>query len=122
MTILWKLLKQALPVDSLKSTKDMQLASKCRCCNIFAFETVVHPCLHSEVAREVWRCFGKIFRLPSNFQSISQAIKIWFPKIGALSHYAYCRAGIVVTVYGKYGLLGMKLLMKGGKWVRDVFD
>lgn len=115
MTILWKLLRQALPVDSRKSTKDMQLASKCRCCNIFAFETVVHPCLHSEVAREVWRCFGKIFRLPSNFQSISQAIKIWFPKIGALSHYAYCRVDIMAYCFWEIWIARYEATYEGRK-------
>lgn len=94
VTFLWKLIRHALPVDSRISTKGVYMASKCRCCKTFSQETISHLFLHSEVAREVWRCFGEIFRQPLQFYSIGQVLRIWMPKLGPLPQFDFIKAGI----------------------------
>lgn len=93
-TFLWKLIRHALPVDIRIATKGIHLASKCRCCKVLEIETIPHIFLHSEIAREVWRCFEEIFRLPTHFSSIGQLLNIWCPKVGKLSQYEACRVAV----------------------------
>lgn len=94
VTFFWKLLRQALPVDTRIISKGIQIVSKCRCCKIAAIESITHLFLQWETAAEVWRCFGNMFRLPSTFSSVEHALNIWLPKVGALSQFDLCRAGI----------------------------
>lgn len=93
-TFLWKLMQLALPLDSRIMERGIQIASQCRCCKTKSSENFVHLFVHSEIAREVWRCFGEIFRLPTTFLSIGQLIATWIPKVGNLSQFDICRAGI----------------------------
>lgn len=58
-TFIWKLMRQALPVDNRIICKGIQMASKCRCCKEPAVESIRHLFLQSEIAGEVWRCFGE---------------------------------------------------------------
>lgn len=51
------------------------MVSRCRCCRDFQEESLAHLFIHLETARDVWRCFGQIFRLPYVFTSIHQAVK-----------------------------------------------
>lgn len=67
VTFLWKLFKHAIPVDCHVRTRGILMVSRCRCCRAFQEESLVHLFINSEVAREVWRCFGQIFRLPYVF-------------------------------------------------------
>lgn len=78
-------MRQALPMDSRIWMKGIQIVSKCHCCTASDEETIAYLFMHSQIAREVWRCFGVVFGLPSNFASNGQLIKIWFPKVGVLS-------------------------------------
>lgn len=50
-TFLWKLIRQALPVDSRIIAKG--IASKCRCCNSPDVESTIHLFLLSDIASEV---------------------------------------------------------------------
>lgn len=93
-TFMWKLMRHALQIDSRIIGKGIQIASKCHCCKNNSLETLSHLFLQSEIAREVWRCFGEIFWLPSNFISIGQALATWVPKLRALSQFDICRVGV----------------------------
>lgn len=95
-TFLWKLIRHALPVDIRIRMKGIQLVSKSRCCTTPDEESISHLFLHSRIAREVWRCFGVIFRLPLSFASIGKLIKLWMPKVRGLSQFELCKAGVAM--------------------------
>lgn len=92
-SFLWKLMRHAISIDSRIMEKGIHIASKCRCCKSNSSETLVHLFLQSKIAREMWRCFGEIFRFPFHFTSMGQATATWIPKVGALSQFDICHAG-----------------------------
>lgn len=93
-SFIWKLMRHTIPLDGRIMERGIQLASQCRCCKQKSSEDLCHLFLHSEIAREVWRCFGEIFRLQSRFSSMGQLVATSLPKVGALSQFDLCQAGI----------------------------
>uniref|UniRef100_A0A7N0V1C9 RNase H type-1 domain-containing protein n=1 Tax=Kalanchoe fedtschenkoi TaxID=63787 RepID=A0A7N0V1C9_KALFE len=51
---LWRLLNNAIPVDTRIQGQGIPLCSKCRCCNLPVCETVDHLFITSDIARSVW--------------------------------------------------------------------
>lgn len=76
-SFLWKLLRHTIPIDCRVCTRGVHLVSRCRCCSAPNEESLVHLFIQFEIAAEVWKCFGLIFRLPFKFQSILHAMKTW---------------------------------------------
>lgn len=66
VTFLWKICRHAIPIDTRIQIRGVVMASRCRCCNNAQVESLRPLFLHSQVAREVWDNFGKIFRLPTD--------------------------------------------------------
>lgn len=94
---LWRLLRHGLPVDCHIRPRGITLSSRCRCCRTHEEETLDHLFVESQVAREVWKCFGAIFRLPNWFISILQALSTWIPEVNLATQYGICRN--VVAAY-----------------------
>lgn len=90
-SFLWKLLRHAIPVDCRVRSPGIQIASRCRRCLNPQEETLLHLFVKSEVAYEVWRCFGLIYKLPYSFNSILQAIKTWMNVPTAASQFDIAR-------------------------------
>lgn len=96
---LWRMLRHTLPVDSRIQTRGILLASRCRCCNNPQQETIRHLFTQSEVAMAVWKYFGEIFDIPSQFNSILQALTIWMATTSKDTQYGICRATVVAYIF-----------------------
>lgn len=92
---MWKLIRHAVPVDCRVRTRWVIMVSRCRCCTSPQEETLTHLFMHSEMAREVWRCFRQIFRMPYVFSSILQVVKTWISIASSLSQYDISRMAVV---------------------------
>lgn len=90
-TFLWKLLRHALPVDTRIQSRGIYLASRYRCCSEQSEESLAHLFIHSEVVRQVWSYFANIFKLPSGYSSILQALNILMAGTPGTSQYGIAR-------------------------------
>lgn len=65
----WRLLKQAVPVDSQVQSCGVQLASSCVCCRgAHSVEDLDHLFIHGEIAKVFWSAFSPL--LPSSWSDI----------------------------------------------------
>lgn len=55
---LWKLIRHALPVHCRILSQGVFMVSRCSCWKTYQEESLTHLFLNSELAKEVWRCFG----------------------------------------------------------------
>lgn len=97
-SLLWKLMRHAVSVDNRVQTRGIPFVSRCRCCAECDIETITHLFIKSETAKAIWTCFGSIFRLPHNFQSLAHALYTWMPEKGNLSQFEFCRANVFAIV------------------------
>lgn len=93
-TFMWKLMRQALSVDNRIICKSIQMASKCRCCKEPDVESIRHLCLQSEKQVKYGDALGEKFRLPTRYLALGQVLRVWLPKMGAVSQFDICHAWI----------------------------
>lgn len=77
---LWKLLNNGLPTDLAVANKGVQMVSKCLCCkNIQSSEYNTHLFIHSEVAKEIWKCFPSLMNIDiSNCVTTAHILSVWW--------------------------------------------
>lgn len=97
-TFLWKLCRHAIPVDTRVQSRRVVMASRCRCCANAQVESIPHLFLHSQVARETWGCFEKIFRLPTQYYSILYVLTVWMKIRSTPFQFELCRLGAAAHV------------------------
>lgn len=90
-TFLWKVLRHAIPMDCRVRTRGVVLVSSSGCCKAHQEESLTHLFIHSEVAQEIWKCFGRMLRLPYRFNSIVQAVASWMKMPTHPSQFDICR-------------------------------
>lgn len=66
-TFLWKLVRQAVPVDNRLRAKGIQLASRCRCCSGGAMKTINHLFLHSDIAKALGNVLAPLLSSSGKF-------------------------------------------------------
>lgn len=75
---LWRLSRNALPVEAKLRSMGFSLPSKCVCCVNPAVETLDHLFVAGEVASGIWQHFAGLFQLRTQIQSINELIEVWF--------------------------------------------
>lgn len=78
---LWKLSRNAIPVDARLLSMGFKLASRCVCCNNPDTETVDHLFILGETAREVWIHFANLFNFTSYPTNMNQLAEVWLHQI-----------------------------------------
>ncbi|KAF5198247.1 Ribonuclease h-like superfamily protein [Thalictrum thalictroides] len=75
---IWKLLHEALPVDSAVSKCHIQMASRCVCCISPKEESFMHLFYHGDLAKKAWLHFNDLFdlRMP-RFTNIKNILNAW---------------------------------------------
>lgn len=96
---MWRMIRHGLPVDCSVETRGIQMVSRCRCCSQSQTESLQHLFVQSEIAMAVWKCFGEIFRLLTQFTSILQALNICMAPTSNNTQYGICRASVAVYIY-----------------------
>lgn len=74
---LWRLSRNALPVEAKLRSMGFNLASKCVCCKNPAEETIDHLFVGGEVASEVWQHFAGYFQTSSQTSTINELAEVW---------------------------------------------
>lgn len=74
---MWRLLKEAIPVNDNIQRRGISFISKCSCCSNFRQETMGPLFLHSELAQGLWGFFDD--QLHTNIQAptVVQFIRRW---------------------------------------------
>lgn len=98
-SFLWRMLLHALPIDSRVQSRGIVLAFGCRCCRNHEEENLRHIFILSEVASAVWKCFGEIFHLTHNFQTIHQALATWMDPVTPTTQYGVVRLGVATYIF-----------------------
>lgn len=88
---LWRLSRNAIPVDSRLLSMGFKLASRCTCCENPDVETIDHLFVSGELAYRTWCHFSHIFHLSTSSTSIEQLAQVWLNNISLSSPSGICR-------------------------------
>ncbi|KAJ6837666.1 uncharacterized protein M6B38_120160 [Iris pallida] len=74
---LWRLRRNAIPVDARLLSMGYNLVSRCSCCENPETETLDHLFVLSETASTIWRHFANLFHLSSSPTDIENLAQVW---------------------------------------------
>lgn len=117
--LVWKIMKNIIPVDVKAQTQGIQLASKCCCCTDPNIETLHHVFIEDENASSLWNFFGVVFGVPIHqHHSITARLALWYRRcrgssqfscLGRTAATAICRQLWSFRNYVVYGGFGTPL-------------
>ncbi|KAJ6806640.1 uncharacterized protein M6B38_361025 [Iris pallida] len=88
---LWRLSRNALPVDTRLVSMGFHLASRCSCCANPDVESIDHLFVLGETAARVWYYFAHILRLPVSPTNVDELAQVWLHNISLSSPSGICR-------------------------------
>lgn len=98
--IVWKALKNILPVDLKAKRHGFQLASRCVCCKSPSEESLSHLINEGDLAVSLWKYFGMIFAIPfMPAQSPYARLAWWFRRSKGRSHFAALGRTAAVVIF-----------------------
>lgn len=112
---LWRLSRNAIPVDERLLSIGFQLASQCSCCENPEEETINHLFLSGDTTSRTWRHFSDIFHLSSSASNIDQLTQVWLNKISLSSPSGICRNIIFGNVLWKIWKQRNDIILGNGK-------
>ncbi|KAJ6802965.1 uncharacterized protein M6B38_366310 [Iris pallida] len=88
---LWRLSRNAIPVDARLVSMGFQLASRCSCCANPELESIDHLFVRSETATKVWKHFAQTCLLPESPTNVDDLAQVWLHNISLSSPSGICR-------------------------------
>lgn len=112
---LWRLSRNAIPVDARLISMGFKMASRCTCCVNPKVETLSHLFLSGETASRTWQHFSDIFQVQSQATDIDQLAQVWLNKISLSSPSDICRNIIFGNVLWELWKQRNEIIFGGGK-------
>lgn len=111
---LWRVFRNALPVDDNIQRNGVVLASRCACCLSPSLETIEHVLIHSELAKAVRSFFAGIVHKPVEVDSIAHLFTSWSHGASNRSQYGYTIHCVIACMLWEVWKQRCKLKFEGG--------